>query len=382
MKKTLLAFALAAVMPLSAAMAQDTIKVGLIVGETGPGASLGIPYKSTFAIMPETLGGLKVDIVMLDDATDATLAVKQARKLVEQDKVDLIFGSGNVPTAIAVAEVTNAAKVPQIALTPTPLKPDTSPWTFSIPQPMNIMSVPVVRHMQANGIKTVGFIGFSDSWGELVINNFKGVPGNDIKIVAEERYARNDTSVAGQILKLLAAKPDAILVGGSGTPAALPHTALRERGYKGPIYHNPAVINKDFLRVGGKAVEGGYATTGPVIVAEQLDDSNPIKPVALDFIKRYEAKYGKGSVSAFSAYSWDAYLVADQAVRTAAGKAKPGTQEFRNAIRDALESGIEVTGVHGVYAMTPKDHTGLDDRAAALVQIENGGWKLLKTPSK
>ncbi len=364
-------------MPVSAAMAQDTIKVGLIVGETGPGASLGIPYKSTFAIMPDTLGGLKVDIVMLDDATDATLAVKQARKLVEQDKVDLIFGSGNVPTAIAVSEVTNEMKIPQIALTPTPLKPDTSPWTFSVPQPMNVMSVPVVRHMQANGIKKVGFIGFTDSWGDLVINGFKNVPGNEIEVVAEERFARNDTSVAGQVLKVLSAKPDAVLIGASGTPAALPHTALRERGYKGPIYHNPAVINKDFLRVGGKAVEGGYATTGPVIVADQLDDANPIKAVALDFVKRYEDKYGKGSVSAFAAYSWDAYLIADQAVRTAAAKAKPGTPEFRAAIRDALESGKEVVGVHGIYTMTPKDHTGVDERAAALVQVDNANWKLI-----
>ena len=377
MKKSLMAFALAAIMPVSAAMAQDTIKVGLIVGETGPGASLGIPYKSTFAIMPDTLGGLKVDIVMLDDATDATLAVKQARKLVEQDKVDLIFGSGNVPTAIAVSEVTNEMKVPQIALTPTPLKPDTSPWTFSVPQPMNVMSVPVVRHMQADGIKKVGFIGFTDSWGDLVINGFKNVPGNEIEVVAEERFARNDTSVAGQVLKVLSAKPDAVLIGASGTPAALPHTALRERGYKGPIYHNPAVINKDFLRVGGKAVEGGYATTGPVIVADQLDDANPIKAVALDFVKRYEDKYGKGSVSAFAAYSWDAYLIADQAVRTAAAKAKPGTPEFRAAIRDALESGKEVVGVHGIYTMTPKDHTGVDERAAALVQVNNANWKLI-----
>ncbi|WP_350494831.1 ABC transporter substrate-binding protein [Neopusillimonas aromaticivorans] len=278
MKKSLLAFALAAVMPISAAVAQDTIKVGLIVGETGPGASLGIPYKSTFAIMPETLGGLKVDIVMLDDATDATLAVKQARKLVEQDKVDLIFGSGNVPTAIAVSEVTNEAKVPQIALTPTPLKPDTSPWTFSIPQPMNVMSVPVVKHMKANGVKTVGFIGFTDSWGELVINNFKNVPGNDIKVVAEERYARNDTSVAGQILKILAAKPDAVLVGGSGTPAALPHTELRKRGYKGPIYHNPAVINKDFLRVGGQAVEGAMPQQARLSWPSSLMTATPSKP--------------------------------------------------------------------------------------------------------
>jgi branched-chain amino acid transport system substrate-binding protein len=376
MKKTVLTFALAAIVPLAAASAAG-LKVGVIVGETGPGASLGIPYKSTFSIVPKTLGGLDVQYIILDDATDATLAVKQARKLIEEEKVDLLIGSGNVPTTVAVAEVTNEDKVPQIALSPTPLKPDTSPWTFSVPQSMNVMSLPVVRHMQSKGIKTVGFIGFTDAWGDLVLNGFKNVPGNNIKVVDEERYARNDTSVAGQVLKILAAKPDAVLVGGSGTPGALPQMTLRQRGYKGPIYHNPAVINKDFLRVGGKAVEGAYATTGPVMVADQLDDSNPIKPVALDFIKKYEAKFGEGKLNAFAAYSWDAYLIADQAVREAAKTAKPGTAEFRTAIRNALESGKEVVGVHGVYKMTPKDHTGVDERAAVLVQVDNGSWKLI-----
>lgn len=375
-KKNLLVLAMAMALPLAA---QADVKVGVIVGETGPGASLGIPYKNAFSVMPKTLGGEPVHYIIVDDHTDTSQAVKQARKLIEQDKVDLIIGSSSVPTCIAVAEVAQELKTPQIALSPSPITPDKNPWMYSVPQPMNIAMKPIVENMKKHGIKKVAYLGFSDSWGDLVLSGFNhNIKGSDITVVANERYARNDTSVAGQVLKLIASKPDAILLGGSGTPAALPHATLRERGYKGPIYNNPAIINNDFLRVGGKSVEGAYAVTGPVMVAEQLPDSNPIKKVAMDFTQAYEKAYGPGTRNAFSAYSWDAYLLADQAVAAAVKKAKPGTPEFRTALRDALEASKEVVGTHAVYNMSKTDHTGVDDRSSVLVQIENGKWKLIK----
>jgi branched-chain amino acid transport system substrate-binding protein len=376
MKKNLLVLAMAMALPLAA---QADVKVGVIVGETGPGASLGIPYKNAFSVMPKTLGGEPVHYIIVDDHTDTSQAVKQARKLIEQDKVDLVIGSSSVPTCIAVAEVAQELKTPQIALSPSPITPDKNPWMYSVPQPMNIAMKPIVENMKKHGIKKVAYLGFSDSWGDLVLSGFNhNIKGSDITVVANERYARNDTSVAGQVLKLIASKPDAILLGGSGTPAALPHATLRERGYKGPIYNNPAIINNDFLRVGGKSVEGAYAVTGPVMVAEQLPDSNPIKKVAMDFTQAYEKAYGPGTRNAFSAYSWDAYLLADQAVAAAVKKAKPGTPEFRSALRDALEASKEVVGTHAVYNMSKTDHTGVDDRSSVLVQIENGKWKLIK----
>ncbi len=375
-EKNLLVLAMAMALPLAA---QADVKVGVIVGETGPGASLGIPYKNAFSVMPKTLGGEPVQYIIVDDHTDTSQAVKQARKLIEQDKVDLVIGSSSVPTCIAVAEVAQELKTPQIALSPSPITPDKNPWMYSVPQPMNIAMKPIVENMKKHGIKKVAYLGFSDSWGDLVLSGFNhNIKGSDITVVANERYARNDTSVAGQVLKLIASKPDAILLGGSGTPAALPHATLRERGYKGPIYNNPAIINNDFLRVGGKSVEGAYAVTGPVMVAEQLPDSNPIKKVAMDFTQAYEKAYGPGTRNAFSAYSWDAYLLADQAVAAAVKKAKPGTPEFRTALRDALEASKEVVGTHAVYNMSKTDHTGVDDRSSVLVQIENGKWKLVK----
>lgn len=376
MKKLLATMAVLSVM---SAPAFAQIKVGVVTGATGPGASLGIPYKNTFSVLPKTLGGQQVQYVILDDATDPTNAVKLARKLIAEDKVDLIIGSSSVPAATAITDVSAELKTPQIALSPVGAAASKNPWVFTIPQPANLMMGAVAENIKARGAKRVAYIGFSDSWGDLVLSGLKAhADAAGITIIADERYARLDTSVTGQVLKVLAANPDAVVVGGSGTPGALPQMTLIERGYKGPIYHNHGIINRDFLRVGGKSLEGAMAPTGPVMVAEQLPDSNPTKKVALEFTKAYEAQFGAGSRNAFAAYSWDAYLLADRAATEAVKKAKPGTPEFRQAMRDALENVKEVVGTHGVYSMTPADHAGLDERARVLVRVENGDWKLAK----
>lgn len=355
------------------------IVVGVTVGSTGPGASLGIPYKNTFSLLPTTVGGEKVRYIILDDATDPTTAVKNARKLVSEDKVDVILGSSSVPTSTAIATVATESKTPLIALSPIATPPSAQEWVFPVPQPTPVMMEAVVEHMKTRNVKTVAFIGYNDSWGDLVFKGFstKAEP-TGISVVANERYARPDTSVAGQVLKVMTSKPDAVVVGGSGTPGALPQITLVERGYKGPIYHNHGVINRDFLRVGGKNVEHAMAPTGPVMVAEQLPDSNPIKKVAVEFNKQYEASFGAGSRNAFAAYSYDGYLRLEQAIPVALKKAKPGTADFRRALRDALENSQEVVGTHAVYNTKPGDHNGVDRRARVLVEVVNGEWKLMR----
>ncbi|MGE0734676.1 MAG: ABC transporter substrate-binding protein [Alphaproteobacteria bacterium] len=354
------------------------IKVGVIVGSTGPGASLGIPYKNTVAIMPDKINGEKVDYIVLDDATDASNATKHARKLINDDKVDLIMGSTSVPAALAIAEVANEANVPHLSFSPLPPTALKSPWVYAIPQPATIVMGAVLDHIKARGAKSIGYIGFNDSWGDLVLAGFSSAAqASGIKLVSNERYARADTSVVGQVLKTMAANPDAVVVGGSGTPGALPHITLVERGYKGPIYHNTGVINRDFVRVGGKNVEGAIAPTGPVMVAEQLPDSNPIKKVALEFTQKYEAKYGVGSRNAFAAYGYDAALIFANAAPTALKSAKPGTKEFRKALRDAIEQSKDVVGTHAVYSMSPTNHNGVDKRGVVLVRVQNGEWKIV-----
>jgi branched-chain amino acid transport system substrate-binding protein len=236
----------------------------------------------------------------------------------------------------------------------------------------------VVEHMKANNGKTIGYIGFADGWGDLVLKALEATAGPaGVKIVASERYNRPDTSVNAQVLKLMAAKPDAVLVGGSGTPATTPHIALRERGFAGTIYHTHGVIGADFIRVGGKSVEGTVAPTGPLMVAEQLPDDNPIKKVALDFFAKLSPAYPQVR-NAFSGYSYDAFLLTQAAVGPATAKAKPGSPQFRQAVRDTLEASKEVVGTHAIYNMSASDHNGVDKRARVLVRVDGGQWKLLK----
>jgi branched-chain amino acid transport system substrate-binding protein len=364
---------------LATGAAAKDITVGVTMGATGPGASLGIHYKNAFQLMPKTLGGHPVKFIILEDKTDPAEAAKNARKLISEDNVDAIMGSVSVPSTTQIAQIANETKTPMIALSPVALPADKREWIFVTPQPTELMMGAVVDDMKKKGIKTVGYIGFSDSWGDLVLNALKKhAERAGIKVVTDERYARADTSVAGQVIKILAADPDAIVVGGSGTGGALPHIGLVERGYKKPIYHNHGTVNREFIKVGGKAVEGAIAPTGPLIVPEDLPANNPVKKVATDFTKRYEQTFGEGTRNAFAGYSYDGYLLLDAAAAIALKKAQPGTPEFRQALRDALEGLKNVVGTHGVYNITPTNHNGLDERARVLVHVDNGVWRLMQ----
>jgi branched-chain amino acid transport system substrate-binding protein len=372
-----------AVLACLAAPARADLTVGVTVSATGPAASLGIPERNTFALMPTTIAGQKVNYLILDDASDTTAAVKNARKFVTEDKVDVILGSTTTPNSLAMIDVAAEAQTPMISMAASAriVEPMDAKrrWVFKTPQSDEQMAAAITAHMAASGVKSVGFIGFADAYGEGWWNEFsKTAQAAGIRITASERYNRTDTSVTGQILKLVSARPDAVLIAGSGTPAALPQKTLKERGYAGRIYQTHGVANADFLRVGGKDVEGTLLPAGPVLVAAELPATHPSKKVALDYVARYEAAHGKGSVSTFGAHAWDAGLLLQSAVPVALKKAQPGTKEFRAALREALEGLKNVAAAHGLFNMSEQDHLGLDQRAAVMVQIQNGGWKLVQ----
>jgi branched-chain amino acid transport system substrate-binding protein len=370
------AFALAA----AQAAAQD-LKVGVTVSATGPAASLGIPERNTFALVPQTIGGRKVQYIILDDASDTTSAVKNTRKLISEDKVDVVVGSTVTPNSLAMIDVVAEAQVPMIAMAASSRIVDPVDakrrWVYKTPQNDQMMAVVIVGHMLSKGIKTVGFIGFADAYGEGWWNEFSKIAeARGLKVAASERYQRTDTSVTGQILKIMSANPDAVLIAGSGTPAALPQKTLKERGYKGQIYQTHGVANRDFMRVCGKDCEGTWLPAGPMLVARQLPADHPVKKSALAYVDAYEKVHGKDSVSTFGGHAWDAVVLLQAAVPVALKKAQPGTKEFRAALRDALEGVKNAAGAHGIFNMSPNDHLGLDQRAAVMVQIVGGDWKM------
>ena len=365
---------------LASALAQADINVGVTLSATGPAASLGIPEKNTIALMPKNIAGEKINYIVLDDASDTTAAVSNTRKLISENKVDIILGSTTTPASLAMIDVVAEAQTPMISIAASAriVEPQDAKkrWVFKTPQNDIMMSLALAEHMANAGVKTVAFIGFSDAYGEGWFNEFsKAAELKKLRIVGNERYARNDTSVTGQVLKIMSTKPDAVLVAGSGTPAALPQKTLKERGYAGKMYQTHGVANADFLRVGGKDVEGTFLPSGPVLVAAQLPATHPVRKSAMAYVDAYEAAYGKGSVSTFGAHAWDAGLLMSAAVPQALKKAKPGTVEFRAALRDSLETVRDMPGAHGIFSMSPTDHLGLDQRGRVMVKIENGAWK-------
>jgi len=361
------------------AAAQAQIKFGAILSISGPAAAMGVGYKGAFEFLPSEIAGQKVEYIVRDDATDASTAFTIAQKMISDDHVDAFIGPSLTASDAAVAPLANQAHVPMIAMAPYEYDPAKQPYTFNDAQPLSLMVSVVFKHMQQHGVKNVGFIGFADGWGDQVLAATKQSAETDgIKILADERYARTDTSAEAQALKLMSLHPQAIMMGNSATPAALPVVALRHRGYKGPIYGNHGIVSPAFIKVGGAAAEGVIADTSPSVVYDQLPDGNVVKPVAAAFMTEYTKKFGPQSIGPFSGYTYDAVLLLKNAVPVALKAGKPGTEEFRVALRDALEKTHELIGVSGVYTMSPSNHNGQDARSAVLVEVKDGAWKAIR----
>jgi branched-chain amino acid transport system substrate-binding protein len=379
MKRTLLsaaAFGFAATLATSLANAQtNDITIGISITTTGPAAALGIPERNALDFVPKEIAGYPVKLIVLDDAGDPTTATTNTRRFVTESKADIIMGSSNTPATIAVSNVANEAGIPHIGLAPFPITPERMKWSVTMPQPIPIMGKVLYQHMKTHNVKTVGYIGYSDSYGDLWFNDLKaqGAPLG-LTIVDEERFARPDTSVTGQVLKLVAANPDAILVGASGTAAGLPQTELRDRGYKGLIYQTHGAASMDFIRIAGKAAEGVIMASGPVMSPETQADTALTKKPGLALDTAYEAKYGANSRSQFAGHSYDAFEVLKRIVPTALKTAKPGTPEFHEAIRQALLTEREIAASQGVYNFTEKDRYGLDDRSRIILTVKDGKY--------
>ena len=379
MIKTLVAAAAALVALCTAAPALADVNIGVSLPLTGPGSGLGIPMNNQFKLFPKTIAGEKIYLIILDDATDPGKGVNNARRFVTEDKVDLVIGSAITTVAAAMAPVLMEAKTVQLSAAPVGVPPGQDQWLFRLPQGFSVMAHPIVEHMKSHGVKSVGFLGYTDAYGELWLKEITAQAEKaGIKVTAVERFARPDTSVTPQALKLVSANPDAILVVASGSGAAMPHKGLIERGYKGKIYQTHAAATPDLVRIGGKDVEGSYVVSGPAVIAEQLSDNHPSKKLAVDFVTRYEKEMGPNTRNQFAGHAYDAAIVLEKVLPVALKKAKPGTPEFRAALRDAIEGMGRTLFSHGVMNWTKDDHWGYTNETGVLLKVADGKFVVEK----
>ena len=360
----------------SPALAQSKeVTIGISIATTGPAAALGIPERNALEFVPKEIGDVPLKVMVLDDGGDSTTATTNVRRFITESNADIVMGSSTTPPSIAISTVANEAGVPHFSLAPLPITPPRAKWSIGMPQPIPVMGKVLYDHMKKHNVKTVGYIGFSDSYGDLWLNDIKAqTEPMGIKVIADERFARPDTSVAGQVLKLVAANPDAVLIGASGTAAALPQSALRERGYKGLIYQTHGAASMDFIRIAGKAAEGVIMASGPVMSPETQPDSALTKKPGLTLNTAYEAKYGANSRSQFAGHSYDAFELLKRIIPVALKSAKPGTPEFREAIRKALLTEKELAASQAVYNFTETDRYGVDERSRIILTVKDGKY--------
>ncbi|MBA2675361.1 ABC transporter substrate-binding protein [Ramlibacter sp.] len=374
-RKTVLAVAAL----LASAGALADINVGVVLSLTGPGSGLGIPMQKQLALFPKEIGGEKVNLILLDDASDPGKGVSNLRRLLTEDKVDIILGSCLTPVAAAMAPVAAENKTVQLAGSPVGVPPGQDQWLFRLPQGNEVMAHAMVGHMKKLGVKTIGFLGYTDAYGEQWLKALTPeAEKNGMKVVAVERFARTDTSVTPQALKLTSANPDAMVVVASGSGAAMPEKAIVERGFKGKIYQTHAAATPDLVRIGGKDVEGTYVVSGPAVVAEQLPDSHPSKKAAIDFVTKFEKANGAGSRNQFAGHAYDFQVVMEKIVPVALKKAKPGTPEFRAALRDALEGMGRTVFAHGMMNWTKDDHWGYTNETGVMLKVADGKFVVEK----
>ena len=373
LNKTLIALA---TMLASAAVLAD-VNIGVSLSLTGPGSGLGIPMQNYYKIFPQTIAGEKVNLIVLDDASDPGKGAQNARRFVTDDKVDMIIGSCLTTVAAAMADIAAESGTVQLAASPVGTPPGKDAWLFRLPQSNTVMAHAMVGHMKKQGVKTVGFLGYTDAYGEQWLKEFTPIAEKEgIKVIATERFARPDTSVTPQALKLVAANPDAMLIVASGSGAAMPEMAIVDRGYKGKIYQTHAAATKDLMRIGGKAVDGTFVVSGPAVIAEQLPDNHPSKKVAIDFVQKYEKSVGPGTRNQFAGHAYDSQIVLEKVLPVALKKAKPGTKEFRAAIRDAMETMGRTIFSHGVMNWTKDDHWGFTNETGVMLKVVDGEFKV------
>ena len=356
--------------------ARAEITIGVSLPLTGPASGLGIPTRNGVSMWADTIAGEKLKLIILDDASDPTQSAKNGHRFITEDKVDAIVGSTATPASLALSAVAQEGRTVQISTSPVELPEGKDAWTFRVAQSTALMASALVEHMKKHGIKTYAYLGYSDAYGEAWLKSFDALAEKaGLTSVATERFARSDTSVTAQSLKVTMAHPDAILIGASGSGSAMPHKAIVERGYKGKIYQTHGAASRDLIRLGGKDVDGSIVVAGLAVMPEALPVSHPSKKLATEFVERYEQQFGAGTRNQFSAHGYDAYLLLQAAAPVALKKARPGTAEFRTALKDALENSKGVTITQGVIRYSAKDHWGLEDNARVLLTIENGEWK-------
>ena len=363
----------------AAAFAQEPIRIGAFLSVTGPAAFLGDPEQKTLEMYVEKLNaaggvlGRKLVLVAYDSAGDAEKARTFAKRLIEQDKVDLIVGGSTTGETMAAVPLVEQAGVPFISLAgAVVIVEPVKKWVFKTPHTDRMACEKIFLDMRARGATRVALISGAGGFDKSMRAECLKVSKNHgIEIVADETYGAADTDMTAQLTKIRQnTQVQAILNAGFGQGPAIVTRNYRQIGISVPLYQSHGVASKEYIKLAGDAAEGVRLPAAALLVAEKLADGDPQKTVVALYTREYTGRF-KSDVSTFGGHAYDGLMLAVEAIRKAGSTDKA-------KVRDALESLKGYVGTGGIVNLSPSDHMGLDLSAFRMLEIRKGDWTLVK----
>jgi branched-chain amino acid transport system substrate-binding protein len=361
----------------TAALADETFRIGSFLAVTGPAALLGDPEKKTLELYVEKINeeggvlGMPVELVVYDTGMNAKDAVTYARRLIENDGVDALIGGTTTGETMAVIDMVEEAQIPFISLAGAAVVVEpVRPWVFKTPHTDRMAIEKVYEDMQSEGVATIGLIAGSGGFDQSCLANAELLADDyELTIAAKEIFGAGDTDMTPQLTRIKGAGVDAILFCGFGAPSVVVTRNHAQLAIETPFYHTHGSCSKQFVEGAGEAAEGVRLPCAALVVAEQLPDDDPQKEVTTAYAETYQSAYGE-EVSTFGGHAYDALFLLIGAVERAGSK-EPA------AVREALEQTAGFVGADGIFTMSADDHVGLGPESFKMLEVAEGDWKLL-----
>lgn len=363
----------------AAAHAADPIKIGSVLSVTGGGAYLGDPELKTLQLYVERINkeggvlGRPLELVHYDDGTDASKANAFAKRLIEDDKVDIIVGGTTTGSTMSMVPLVEKAGIPFISLAGgVPIIAPVKKWVFKTPQTDRMAAEKVFQDMKKRGFTKVALLSETSGFGQSGKKESEAVVGNyGVTLVANETYGPKDTDMTPQLTKIKGT-PDvqAVFVFGFGGPPAIVTKNYKQLGITLPMYQSHGVASDEYIKLSGAAAEGVRLPSGAILVADKLPANDPQKAVTTAYRKTYSERF-KEDASTFGAYAYDGLMMAVDAIKRAGSTDKA-------KVRDAIEQTKGFVGTTGVFNMSPTDHMGLDLSSFRLLEVKNGDWAIVQ----
>ena len=369
----------AAALLLTSIAAQAQIKIGAVLSVTGGASFLGDPEKKTLEMYVADINakggiaGKKIELVIYDDASDASQARTFATRLIEQDKVDALLAGSTTASTMAIIPLAEEAQTPLINFAGavqavTPVKK----WNFKTPHTDLMACEKIFEDMKKRGATKIAIIAGADAFGKSMRDQCMSITAkHGIEVLHEETYQPRDNDVTPQLTNIKGkAGVQAVINPGFGQGPAIVTRNYKQLGIAVPLYQSHGVASKQFIELATPdAAEGVRLPAAALLVADKLPDSDPQKKVVTEYKKTYEAKTGQ-PVSTFGGHMYDGLMIMVEAMQRAGGADKA-------KVRDEIEKTKGFVGTGGVVNMSATDHLGLDLTAFRMLEIRGGDWTLV-----